>query len=443
MNTSAQSKSAANRLKSLSWRFWFIAGYVVVALVFIVCSIVFVYHPINTEVASHQTETLITTAQASANALANSSDAQAFVDEATHNTELRMSVIAQDGTVLADSELDATTLDNHRDREEVTAALAGNVGSAQRTSESDEVERIYIAVPATFEASKVALRISEPSSAVEVITASARTSTFIVVITGCIVIVIVALVSLHKSRAPFRQLNQVRSDFVANASHELKTPVAGIRLLSEAIRDAAESHNTGSLMLFLDRLDSETERLRRLVVDLLDLSRLETAPQNAAFLRTDIHAALVTSYIAHQNEAAAKQLDLVFDDRSSPHDDCYVNMEPSDASLIFDNLIENAIMYTDEGSILVTFEPHPREFAVIVEDTGLGIPQADQMRIFERFYRVDKARSRKVGGTGLGLSLVRHAVERAKGSIHLKSTVGQGTQFVVTIPRSKKADKPK
>lgn len=434
---SVQEKGFINRPKALSWRFWFITGYLVVALVFIICSIVFVYHPINNEVVNHQTETLIATAQASANALADCDDAQTFVDEATHNTELRMSVIAQDGAVLADSELNATTLDNHLNREEITAALAGEVGTAQRTSESDTIERIYVAVPAEFQGTAVVLRISEPSTAVEVITTNARTSTFIVVITGCIVIVVAALISLHTSRAPFRQLNQVRSDFVANASHELKTPVAGIRLLSEAIRDAAESHNTSSLMLFLDRLDSETERLQRLVVDLLDLSRLETTPHHAQRLRTDIHTTLVTSYVAHKNEAAAKNLDLVFDDRSSTHDNCYVNMEPSDASLIFDNLIENAIMYTDEGSIVVTFEPRAHELAVMVEDTGIGIPQADQTRIFERFYRVDKARSRKVGGTGLGLSLVRHAVERAHGTIHVQSTVGTGTQFIVTIPRSK------
>ena len=110
-------------------------------------------------------------------------------------------------------------------------------------------------------------------------------------------------------------------------------------------------------------------------------------------------------------------------------------MEPSDASLIFDNLIENAIMYTDKGCITISLEVHVKDILVTVEDTGIGIPQADQARIFERFYRVDKARSREVGGTGLGLSLARHAVDRAQGTIKVKSEVGKGTRFSVILPK--------
>ena len=127
----------------------------------------------------------------------------------------------------------------------------------------------------------------------------------------------------------------------------------------------------------------------------------------------------------------------MFDDCSKPTDSCYADMEPSDASLIFDNLIENAIMYTDEGSILVTLKPHTHETEISVKDTGIGIPQADQSRIFERFYRVNKARSREVGGTGLGLSLVRHAIERGNGTIEVHSALGQGTEFTVHLPKPK------
>lgn len=127
----------------------------------------------------------------------------------------------------------------------------------------------------------------------------------------------------------------------------------------------------------------------------------------------------------------------MIDDRSTTDDACLANIEPSDASLIFDNLIENAIMYTDEGSILVTFEPHQHDIVVAVKDTGIGIPQADQARIFERFYRVNKARSREVGGTGLGLSLVRHAVERSNGTIEVRSAPGAGSEFIATLPRAK------
>ena len=240
---------------------------------------------------------------------------------------------------------------------------------------------------------------------------------------------------IHLSR--LKRFDQVRSDFVANASHELKTPVAGIRLLSEAIRDASDVGDEKSLHLFIDRLDNEAERLQRLVIDLLDLSRLEEQQNSDRTPRADLHSTLTTSYLAHKGEAEDKGIDLVLDDRSTPNDNCYTNMEPSDASLIFDNLIENAIMYTDEGSILVSLEPRSHETVISVKDTGIGIPQADQSRIFERFYRVNKARSREVGGTGLGLSLVRHAIERGNGSIEVDSTVGQGTEFTVHLPKSK------
>lgn len=440
MQAAAFLETLAERTKSLSWRFWLTVGYCLVAAVFVVCSFAFVYAPTNDEVIARQTKNLTTTAQANANALAKSDDAQAFVSGAVAGTDLRFTVIAVDGSVIADSEMDAASLQNHLGREEVDAALNGSVGAALRTSESDNQQQLYVAVPAVYQGASVALRISEPSTAIEMVSQSTRSAIVVVIAAGLIAIVFVALVSLNRSSVPFRRLDQVRSDFVANASHELKTPVAGIRLLSEAIRDAADIDDKKSLNLFVDRLDNEAERLQRLVVDLLDLSRLEEAPATDRAPRADTHSTLVTSYVAHKGEAEDKGLELVLDDRSRTGDDCYAEMEPSDASLIFDNLIENAIMYTDEGSILVSFEPRGRDIVVTVEDTGIGIPAADQARVFERFYRVDKARSREVGGTGLGLSLVRHAVERSHGSIDLKSEVGSGTRFTVTLPRVKRAE---
>lgn len=436
MSAAAFAHTLAERVKSLSWRFWFAVGYCLIAAVFVVCSFAFVYAPTNDAVVERQTKNLTTTVQADANALAKSDDAQAFVAEAVEGTDLRLTVISADGSVIADSEMDAASLQNHLGREEVNAALAGSVGTALRTSESDNQQQLYVAVPALYEGANVALRVSEPSTALDMVSQNARSTVIVIIAAGLIAIVFVALVSLKRSSMPFRRLDQVRSDFVANASHELKTPVAGIRLLSEAIRDAADVDDRKSLYLFVDRLDNEAERLQRLVVDLLDLSRLEEAQGSDRMPRADVHSTLVTSYVAHKNEAEDKGLELVLDDRSHTGDDCYAEMEPSDASLIFDNLIENAIMYTDEGSILVSFEPRGRDIMVTVKDTGIGIPAADQARVFERFYRVDKARSREVGGTGLGLSLVRHAVERSHGSISLKSEVNNGTRFTVTLPRA-------
>lgn len=430
-------KKAASESSTRRWQRRFIIVYLVVALVFAACFAIFALSPINDKILDRQTANLTSTSQAQAQALAYVDDAQTFVKKSAEGTDLRITLIAQDGNVVADSEVDPSTLENHLGREEVDSALQGENGEAQRVSSTDDTDRLYVAVPATYQAQAMALRISEPSTAVTTAADTTRSTALIICGMGIIAFAAIALFTYRESKVPLRKFDQVRSDFVANASHELKTPVAGIRLLSEAIRDASDVGDEKSLHLFIDRLDNEAERLQRLVIDLLDLSRLEEQQNSERTPRADLHSTLTTSYLAHKGQAEDKGIELVLDDRSQPGDNCYTDMEPSDASLIFDNLIENAIMYTDEGSILVTLEPRAHETEISVKDTGIGIPQADQSRIFERFYRVNKARSREVGGTGLGLSLVRHAVERGSGSIEVNSTVGQGTEFIVHLPKSK------
>ncbi len=424
--------------KNRSWRFWTIAGYFAVVVVLTTCWLVFVYSPANEQVVEKQTENIILTAQSCAEALPHIEDPAHLVQDITDETDLRLTIISSSGSVIADSEMDPTTLDNHLQRNEIQQALQGDIGIDQRTSTSDGIQRLYVAVPSQYQGETVALRISEPLSSLQLISNSLQTSALLLVGVGVIVAILIALISLRQSSTPIRKLERVRTDFVANASHELKTPVAGIRLLSEGIQVAAETGDTENLTLFTERLDTEAERLQRLVVDLLDLSRLETAPNKERRPRADLHSTLVTSFISHKSEAVNKGLTLTLVDRSKTGDDCYADMEPSDASLIFDNIIENAIMYTDEGCVTVTFEVRAHDVLVVVEDSGIGIPQADQSRIFERFYRVDKARSREVGGTGLGLSLVRHAIERSNGTIKLKSEMGKGTRFMIILPQARK-----
>lgn len=435
-STQFQGKWAAES-PTRRWQKRFVIVYLVVAIVFAACFAMFALNPINSKVVERQNSNLISTAQAEANALEYVDDAQEFTKKAAEGSDLRITLIAQDGTVIADSEVDPATLENHLGREEVDDALHGKTGKAQRLSSTDDTSRLYVAVPATYQGERTALRVSEPSTVITTAADATRNTALIICGLGIIAFIAIALFTYRESKAPLKKFDQVRSDFVANASHELKTPVAGIRLLSEAIRDASDVGDEKSLHLFIDRLDNEAERLQRLVIDLLDLSRLEEQQNTDRTPRTDLHSTLTTSYLAHKGEAEDKGIDLVLDDRSTPSDNCYASIEPSDASLIFDNLIENAIMYTDEGSILVSVESRAHETVVTVKDTGIGIPQADQSRIFERFYRVNKARSREVGGTGLGLSLVRHAIERGNGSIEVDSSIGQGTEFTVHLPKLK------
>lgn len=435
-STQFQGKWAAES-PTRRWQKRFVIVYLVVAIVFAACFAMFALNPINSKVVERQSSNLISTAQAEANALEYIDDAQEFTKKAAEGSDLRITLIAQDGTVIADSEVDPASLENHLGREEVDDALHGKNGKAQRLSCTDDTNRLYVAVPATYQGERTALRVSEPSTVITTAADATRNTALIICGLGIIAFIAIALFTYRESKAPLKKFDQVRSDFVANASHELKTPVAGIRLLSEAIRDASDVGDEKSLHMFIDRLDNEAERLQRLVIDLLDLSRLEEQQNTDRTPRTDLHSTLTTSYLAHKGEAEDKGIDLVLDDRSTPSDNCYTGIEPSDASLIFDNLIENAIMYTDEGSILVSLESRAHETVVTVKDTGIGIPQADQSRIFERFYRVNKARSREVGGTGLGLSLVRHAIERGNGSIEVDSSVGQGTEFTVHLPKLK------
>jgi signal transduction histidine kinase len=169
----------------------------------------------------------------------------------------------------------------------------------------------------------------------------------------------------------------------------------------------------------------------------MDLSRLE-ADLRPQTLKTTCDLASVTyaSYAAHLSQAEARGIGLELRDLLPEGQSCRVTLSATDATLIVNNLVDNAIAYTDAGSVSLRVSIEEGLAVLVVADTGIGIPPVDQERVFERFYRVDTARSRASGGTGLGLALVRHAVERGGGTIELKSEVGVGSTFVVRLPRA-------
>ena len=229
------------------WQKRFALVYLIVAIVFAACFAAFALNPINNKVVERQSSNLTSTAQAEANALEYVDDAQEFTEKAAEGSDLRITLIAQDGTVIADSEVDPATLENHLGREEVDSALQGENGEAQRMSSTDDTNRLYVAVPATYQGERTALRISEPSTVITTAADATRNTALIICGLGIIAFVAIALFTYRESKAPLKRFDQVRSDFVANASHELKTPVAGIRLLSEAIRDASDVGDEKSL----------------------------------------------------------------------------------------------------------------------------------------------------------------------------------------------------
>lgn len=232
-----------------------------------------------------------------------------------------------------------------------------------------------------------------------------------------------------------RRLERMRQDFVANASHELKTPLASIKAYAETLLDWA-LEDPDMNRRFLERIDEQVDRLDALVRDMLSLARLEA---NQDFYRHEplaLVSTLAARVDAHRDRAEAGGLSLTFHDASA---DAEATVLADDEAVrqIFDNLIDNAIKYTPPGGyVRISCATTIVEVIVEVRDTGVGIPREDQSRIFERFYRVDKARSRELGGTGLGLAIVKHLVSSIRGRVEVSSRLGAGSTFVVRLPRA-------
>jgi two-component system phosphate regulon sensor histidine kinase PhoR len=551
------------------------------------------FGPVTQVVVEQQRSHLETIAQASALALSDSHAVPTEVRRLVARTNLRITVVAVGGAVLADSAEDPAKMENHAGRPEIEAALAGRVGSDTRTSVTLGVPQMYVAVPAFVDGRKVALRVSEPVARVDALASRAR-ETGLLLLLGAIAAAVIVGIRFSGSaaepvlrlkqaaeemadgdlRAPVpaiggelgglafalttlrdrmratigeleggqatlrtvvdglqdavflfdgqrialanraasvmfrspaggwqgaalagsglpaslaaelagrlgcteacsgeigpdpeqrylrvtavplnpteagertlvvveditdaRRLDQVRRDFVANASHELKTPTSAIQLLADAAGTAAADGDTDQALAFVGQMKEEADRLRRLVLDLLDLSRLETAPKPGDI--TDMRAAVGNAIAAHRAAAEAAGLTLAVDASAVEGQDVYVAAGPTDMAVALDNLLANAVAYTGAGGVTVSFVADDDTVSVAVRDTGAGIAAEHQPRVFERFYRVDAARIRGIGGTGLGLSLVRNAAERAGGTVDIASRVGEGTTVTLRLPRAR------
>jgi signal transduction histidine kinase len=225
------------------------------------------------------------------------------------------------------------------------------------------------------------------------------------------------------------RLEAMRRDFVANASHELKTPVTGMRALADSLA-LALARDPDRARTMVERIQGEASRLSQLVRDLLDLARLEEGSDGRVRQRVDL--ADLCAQQVERLRAVAEQAEV---DVRPPEGEAGTVGVPDDLKLVIGNLIENAIRYTEPGgTVRIGVRRRGSTAVVEVADDGIGIPEDEQERIFERFYRVDKARSRAAGGTGLGLSLVRHAVERHGGRVRVSSTLGEGSTFTVELP---------
>jgi len=233
-------------------------------------------------------------------------------------------------------------------------------------------------------------------------------------------------------------LELIRRDFVANASHELKTPITAIRGLTETILDD-EQMLPEMRQRFTEKINAQSKRLSSLVTDLMTISRLESDEREQVFQTIDFKRLVKRSINTTKNACQEKHLRL---STTLCDEEIHVEADEQALSQLVDNLLDNAVKYTPEnGAVTLDMklsQAHDGQTSVLlsVKDTGIGISLQYQKRIFERFYRVDKARSRDLGGTGLGLSIVKNIAEQHGGSIQVQSYLGKGSAFTVSLPLS-------
>jgi len=239
-----------------------------------------------------------------------------------------------------------------------------------------------------------------------------------------------AVVVLHDI-TDLRKLERIRRDFVANVSHEFRTPLTAIQGFSETLL-AGAMNDPQNRDRFLGIIVEHSRRLARLTEDLLMLSKMDADRLELEIRRLPVEQLVSSCIETSQPRAIEKDLQLSVNLAKNIPD---IAGDRRRLTEVLQNLLDNAIQYTPSGGkIIVTAEAKDSEVVIAVSDTGIGIPEADQPRIFERFYRVDVARSREVGGTGLGLSIAKHLMEAHGGKLWVESEVGRGSQFHFSVP---------
>ncbi|MCD6353846.1 MAG: HAMP domain-containing protein, partial [Proteobacteria bacterium] len=234
------------------------------------------------------------------------------------------------------------------------------------------------------------------------------------------------VVILHDITA-MKKLDKIKKDFVVNVSHELRTPLTAIKGFAETLEDLIDDEERQ----YVEIIKRNTDRLINIVRDLLLLSELEESGAELVIEEVNVREVIDNVLRIFQEGLKGKGLDLNVDiDDMVPS----IKADPFKLEQMFINLIDNAVKYTEEGKITVTAKKKEQQVEIVIEDTGIGIPEEELNRIFERFYVVDKSRSRKSGGTGLGLSIVKHILFLHNGTIGVENIPASGTKFTITLP---------
>ncbi|MDR1028981.1 MAG: hypothetical protein LBL63_06135 [Clostridiales Family XIII bacterium] len=368
----------------------------------------------------------------------------AYAADFSRESGCRITFIDRDGVILADSEAgDAYgDMENHGDREEFLEAIRTGVGGSDRESETLGKEYLYVAAlndadPQRPFVTRVAMEVDKS----DIVMDQAIKSTLISSLIGIALAVVLALFYSKRLTRPIREMEgrltrtmeenrkaeNIRREFVANVTHELKTPLTSITGFVETIRDDKRIDER-TRDRFLDIISIESARLGRLIDDILIISDIESGRETNTAGDIDVAEAIgeviaILTPVA-EDAGVALRFDYSYEMHMGGNSDRFKQMMA--------NLIENAVKYSDADSVVwITAVKQEGFIRVSVKDEGIGIPEEHMDRLFERFFRVDKSRSKAAGGTGLGLAIVKHIAALFDAKIEVESALGKGSAFTV------------
>ncbi len=377
------------------------------------------------------------------------------VSDKLEEYEMRVTLVGEDGKVLFDSEADSASMENHGERPEIVEAMETGEGQAVRNSETLSENTFYYAV--RLENGSV-LRIAKDAGSIYSIFGRALPSLFMVLLALIVLCMVLAQYLTSKLIAPIERLAEnldesndgtdyeeltpfismikeqhedimknarMRQEFTANVSHELKTPLTSISGYAELIETGMASEE--DMVRFAHGIHSSANRLLTLINDIIRLSELDGTEEEVSFERLNLYQLADTCVEMLALNAEKHKVTIRLSGT-----ECYITGNKQMIEELLYNLCDNAIRYNNEGgSVSVEVYPKHGQTVLTVRDTGIGIPKEHQERIFERFYRVDKSRSKSTGGTGLGLAIVKHIIAKHNAKMELASEVGKGTTITV------------
>lgn len=379
------------------------------------------------------------------------------IDLKTDIEDLRVTWIKEDGTVLYDNDNTADELENHLNRSEIADALKYGKGESVRRSDTMSVNTFYYALRLS---NGTILRVASEAASVFSFFSTVAPAVLLIilaVIMACVILSqlltsqiirpiekVAENIDSHSGEVPYEELNpfiskirkqheeilenvKIRQEFTANVSHELKTPLTSISGYADLIE--FKSADDEERRHFAIEIRQNAKRLLTLIEDILYLSKLDAGGNQTVFKKVDLYALSEKCISELSISASEKEVKVSL---SGIH--AYVNGDEEMLYEMIENLLQNAIRYNVHGGTVEISINTEKEKAIFsIADSGIGIPEKDQEKVFERFYRVDKSRSKKTGGTGLGLAIVKHIAEIHDASIFLQSQPGKGTLIRITF----------